>query len=89
MNTKLEIQINISGMTISNSKRENFLGIKIDNKPTFHVAVRSLCRKTSQKLNAFARIAHYLMFKQRKVFLCSNCLDISQQKIKYPYKSHS
>ena len=44
-------------MAISNSKCEKLLGIRIDNKMTFDPHVRSLCKKDSQKLNAFARIA--------------------------------
>ena len=44
-----------------------FLGIHIDNKLTFEPHVRSLWKKASQKLNAFARIACSLTFDQRKV----------------------
>ena len=44
-------------MAISNSKYEKLLGTHIDNKLTFEPYVRSLCKKASQKLNAFARIA--------------------------------
>ena len=50
-----EIQINIGGMAISNSKYESWVFIN-DNKVTFELHVRSLCKKASQKLNAFARI---------------------------------
>ena len=62
-----EIQINIGEMAISNSKCEKALGIHIDNKLAFESRVRSLCRKASQKLNAFARIACFLKFDQRKL----------------------
>ena len=41
-NTAQEIQINIGGMAISNSKCEKLLGIHIDNKLTFEPQVRSL-----------------------------------------------
>ena len=50
-------------MDISNSKYEKLLGIHIDNKLTFEPHVRSLCKKASQKLNAFARIAYSLKFE--------------------------
>ena len=56
-------------MAISNSKYEKLLGIHIDNKLTFEPHVRSLCKKASQKLNAFARIAFSLKFDQRKLLL--------------------
>ena len=68
-NSAQEIQINIYGMAISNSKCEKLQGIHIDNKLTFEHHVRSLCKKDSQKLNAFARIACSLKFDQRKLLL--------------------
>ena len=69
MNSAQEIQINIGEITISNSKREKLLGIHIDNTLTFEPYVRSACKKASQKLNAFARIAYSLKFEQRKLLL--------------------
>ena len=75
-NSVLEIQINIGEMVISNSKCEKLLGTHIDNKLTFEPHVRSPCKKASQKLNAFARIACSLKFDQRKLIL--NAFIISQ-----------
>ena len=49
-NVTQEIQINIGVMAISNSKCEKLLGIQIEPH------IRSLCKKTSQKLSAFARL---------------------------------
>ena len=63
-----EIQINISEIA-SNSKCEKLLGIHFDNKLTFEPHVRSLCKKASQKLHTFARIAYFLKFKQGKLLL--------------------
>ena len=68
-NSAQEIQINIGGMAISSSKCKKLLGIHIDIKLTFEPHVRSLCKKASQKLNAFARIACSLKFHQRKLLL--------------------
>ena len=68
-NSVEEIQINIGGMAIPSSKCEKLLDIHIDNKLTFEPHVRSLCKKASQKLNAFARIACSLKFGQRKLLL--------------------
>ena len=56
-NSAQEIQINIGGIAISNSKCEKFLGIHIETKLTFQPHVRSLYKKASHKLNVFARIA--------------------------------
>ena len=56
-NSAQEIQINIGGMAISNSKCEKLLDIDIDNELTSEPNVISLCKRASQKVNAFARIA--------------------------------
>ena len=78
-NSAQEIQINIGEIAISNSKCEKLPGIHIDNKLTFEPHVRSRCKKASQKLNAFARIAYSLKFDQRKLLL--NAFITSQ----FPY----
>ena len=81
-------------MDISNSKYEKLLGIHIDNKLTFEPHVRSLCKKASQKLNAFARIAFSLKFDQRNILL--NTFRTSHFSyalvvwiFQQPYKSYS
>ena len=56
-NSAQEIQINIGRMAISNSKCEKLLGIDIDNELASEPNVISLCKRASQKVNAFARIA--------------------------------
>ena len=75
-----EIQINIG--EISNSKFEKSLGILIDNKLKFEPNLRSVCKKNSQKLNAFARTAYCLKFEQKNFFLMLQLWDVSQLKIK-------
>ena len=75
-NLAQETQINIGEMATSNSKCQKLLVIHIDNKLTFEPHVRSPCKKASQKLNAFARIACSLKFDQRKLLL--NAFIISQ-----------
>ena len=57
-----EIQINIGETAICNSKYKKLMGIHFDDKLTFEPHVRSLCKKASQKLNDFARIAYSLKF---------------------------
>ena len=64
-NSSQEIQINIDRIAISYSKCENLL----DNKLTSHPHVKSLCKKVSQKLNAFARISYSLKLEQKKLLL--------------------
>ena len=53
-------------MIISKSKCEKLLGIKIDTKLIFDPRVRSICKKASQNLNAFATIAYFLKFLAEK-----------------------
>ena len=66
-NSTQETQVNIGGMAISSSNCEKLLAIHIDNKLIFEPHTRSPCKKASQKLNAFARIAYYLKFEERKL----------------------
>ena len=56
-------------MAISNSRCEGLLGIHVDNHLTYEPHVRSLCKKDSQKLNDFARIAYSAKFEQKELFL--------------------
>ena len=48
---------------------EKLFGILFDNKLDFDKHVTSLCRKASQKLNAFAKVAHYANLAQRGLIL--------------------
>ena len=54
-NTKEGFQIKISNETVSNSKYEKLLGVKVDHELNFNEHLSSLCNKTSQKLNALSR----------------------------------
>ena len=67
-NSTQEIQINIGEIAIFNIKCE-LLGIHCDNKLTFEPCVRSLRKKASQKLNAYARIAYSLNLNKENFFL--------------------
>ena len=70
-NTKESFQIKIGNETVSNSKYEKLLGVKIDHELNFSEHVSSLCKKTSQKLNALSRIASCMAFDQRRLILNS------------------
>ena len=67
MNSTQSFQINIGGIVISNSKCEKLLGNHNDNKLIFEPNIRSFCKKASQKLNAFARVACFVNFEQIKL----------------------
>ena len=94
-NSAQEIQINIGGMAISNSKCEKLLGIHIYKKLTFEPHVRYLCKKASQKLNAFARTACCLKFDPRKIlfnaFITSqfSYARIHERALKIVYQDHN
>ena len=64
-----ETQLIVKNVPIASSCCEKLLGIKIDHKLSFEPHVESLCKKASQKLNALARMASSLKFKQRKLLL--------------------
>ena len=70
-NSKDSYQINIGNETITSSKCEKLLGIKIDHELNFNEHVTSLCKKASQKLNALSRLASSMTFDQRKLILNS------------------
>ena len=70
-NTKKSFQIKIGNETVSNSKYEKLLGVKVDHELNFNEHVSSLCKKASQKLNALSRIASCMTFDQRRLILNS------------------
>ena len=62
--------------TIDNSYIESedeqvLLGITIDSNLTFENLINCICKKSSQKLNALARIAPYINIQKRKTILKS------------------
>ena len=69
--TKESFQIKIGSETVSNSKYEKLLGVKVDHELNFNEHVSSLCKKASQKLNALSRIASCMTFDQRRLILNS------------------
>ena len=63
------ISIKVGTETIFNSQSEKLLGITIDNNLTFKGHVSNLCKKANQKLNALARISHYMSSDKLKVIM--------------------
>ena len=89
-------------MTISNSKYENLLGLHIDNQLTYELHIRSLCKKASQKLNAFTKITYSVKFEQKKTSsyapvawmfhnqkLNSQIICIHERALKIVYQDHN
>ena len=70
-NKKESFQIKIGNKTVSNSKYEKLLGVKVDNELNFNEHISSLCKKANQKLNVLSRIASCMTFDQRRLILNS------------------
>ena len=66
---KDDLTIKIDQCEIKGSKKEKLLGVTIDNKLTFEPHVKNLCNKVSLKLNALARVSHYINFNQRLLIM--------------------
>ena len=61
-----EVSANINEFDIENSKKEKLLGIWNDTRLSFEHYITSLCKKSSQKLHALARITRYMDFTKRR-----------------------
>ena len=57
--------MDICNEKLSSTCSETIFGIKIDNKLTLDEHVEGLCKKTSQKISAVARISSLMRFEQR------------------------
>ena len=96
INTDENVTLKIKNETITNNSNQKLLGILSHNKFDFDEHVISLCRKASQKLNALARVAHYMNLAQRRLIMNAftflqfrYCpLDVSQQEAKQSYKQY-
>ena len=71
-----EYSVTVDGFEIKNSKYENLVGIKIDNKMAFDEHVTDICTKASQKLHALSRVSYMMVFEQRKTIV--NAFILSQ-----------
>ena len=63
--------ITIGNKTISSSKCEKLLGVKIDSKLSFNELIEDLCKKASRKLNVLSRLASITNFEQRRLIMNS------------------
>ena len=61
-----DVTVKIGEFNVKNSRKENLLGIKIDSNLSFENHVSSLCKKTSQKLHALARVVCFMDLTKRK-----------------------
>ena len=61
-----DVTAKIREFVVKNSREEKLLGVKIDTKLSFENHVSSLCKKTSQKLHALARVVNFKDLAKRK-----------------------
>ena len=61
----------IDGLPIDSSKTEVLLGIAIDHELKFDDHVNRLCKKSSLKINALARIATFMNVSKKRIFMKS------------------
>ena len=61
-----DVTAKIGEFNVKDSREEKLLGIKINSKLSFENHVSSLCKKTSQKLHALARVVNFMNLAKRK-----------------------
>ena len=64
-----QINTQIYGEDIINTKCEKLLGVKVDSKLRFDDHVESLCKKANQKLSALTRLSTLMSFDQRRLIM--------------------
>lgn len=72
-------KITIGNEKISSSKCKKFL----DNHLSFKQRTESLCKKASQNINAL--LAPSMNFEQKRLFVLSTFLNVSQPETKWPH----
>ena len=69
-------KIKINGKNLEEVKHSKLLGISLDNNIIIRDHIKSICNQAGRKLNALARISHYLDEHKRKILM--NAFIISQ-----------
>ena len=67
LSTQEEANIQIANTTIKCSKLKKLLGIFLDDKLRCDKHVENICQKTSEKLNALARVINYMELPKRRI----------------------
>ena len=67
--TNETLQVKIGAALIANNKREELVGVKIDDKLMFDEHIRNIFKKGSAKLNALSRVAKHICRKKRRLIM--------------------
>ena len=62
---------NIDGHQIISEHEQVLLGVTIDSNLTFETHINNLCKKSSAKLNALARVTCYMDTTKRRILMKS------------------
>ena len=68
-NLDMETNINLDDTVIGNSESQKLLGVIVDRKLTFESHVSNLCKTTSNKIHALARISSLMDLNKRKLLI--------------------
>ena len=63
--TDVNQYLSIGNKCIDNSNEEKILGVTFDNKFNYNSHISKLCKSSSQKLHAIARVSNFMSQKQR------------------------
>ena len=69
LSTHEDVHVKIGTSHIKNSCSETLLGVKIDSDLNFEEHISSICKKTSAKLNALARVSPYIDEGKRRLIM--------------------
>ena len=71
VNPSQEVSLNVNNFKIKNGDCEKLLGVKFDSKLRFDRHVTDLCRRTSRKIHALARVSPFMNLSKRRLLMSS------------------
>ena len=66
-----EVSLNVNNFEIKNSDWEKLLGVKFYYKLRFDQHITDLCRRTSRKIHALARVTPFMNLSRRRLLMDS------------------
>ena len=69
VSTNKHLNRKVSDFIIGNNECEKLLGLKIDVNLNFNEHISDLCKKSSRKISALARVAPFMSIEKRKVVM--------------------
>ena len=69
VSTIQEVNLNVNSFKIKSSYCEKLLGVKFDSKLRFDQHISDLCRRTSRKIHALARVTPFMNLSRRRLLM--------------------